>query len=77
MDKNQDKKLIINFIQKCIFLGFNLKQMGDSVGKTESWASNIVHGKFNSLRFQTRNAINKFLNEIEREERFKNENVSK
>jgi hypothetical protein len=63
IDDKQDKKLIIDFIQKCIYLGFNLKQMGDSVGKTESWASNLIHAKNHGLRFQTRNAMRKFLKE--------------
>jgi len=59
--KMTDKMLIKWFIDYAIESGWNQSKMAKVVGRTRSWASDLVNGNIRSLNFDTRHRIKSIL----------------
>lgn len=60
--ENISDKLLIGFFQDyCAEREYTLDQIGQSVGRTKSWASRFVNGHITKLQYVTRIRIKKVL----------------
>jgi DNA-binding Xre family transcriptional regulator len=64
MNNKSDKELIARFVAVCSRKRMTLDDMAASVSRSKNWASLIVNGKTKRLKFQTRNLIREFLDEL-------------
>ncbi len=61
---NRDKGLIERFIKACAKRRMTLAEMGNSIERTQAWASLLFNGKITRLQFATRNRMKEFLGEL-------------
>lgn len=63
-DNKRDQEIIRRYVRRCAKKRMTLEKMGRAVGRSKTWASNIVSGKTGWLQFGTRNRILEYLGEL-------------